>query len=119
MELTVSQKDVRKAQSVKKQLQRNVERLQDELGKKVYLTQANLWRITGKFREKTKAKIEFATTTTLQGWSEQAVELQVLRMDKANRELRGLGFWKLDKANCKAVKKKPNNELYADRPHTS
>jgi hypothetical protein len=33
------------------------------------------------------------------------VELQVLRADKANRELRGLEFWKLDKANCEAVQK--------------
>jgi hypothetical protein len=31
--------------------------------------------------------------------------LQVLRADKANRELRGPGFWKLDKANCEAVQK--------------
>jgi hypothetical protein len=29
----------------------------------------------------------------------------VLRVDKANRELRGPGFWKLDKANCEAVQK--------------
>jgi hypothetical protein len=33
------------------------------------------------------------------------VELQVLRADKANRDLRGPGFWKLDKANCEAVQK--------------
>jgi hypothetical protein len=25
--------------------------------------------------------------------------------DKANRDLRGPGFWKLDKANCKAIQK--------------
>jgi hypothetical protein len=28
-----------------------------------------------------------------------------LRADKANRDLRGPGFWKLDKANCEAVHK--------------
>jgi hypothetical protein len=39
----------------------------------------------------------------LQAWAEQAAELQVLRADKANRDLRGPGFWKLDKANCEAV----------------
>jgi hypothetical protein len=31
--------------------------------------------------------------------------LQVLQADKANQELRGPGFWKLDKANCEAVQK--------------
>jgi hypothetical protein len=41
----------------------------------------------------------------LQGWAEQAAELQVLRADKANRDLRGPGFWKLDQANCEAVEK--------------
>jgi hypothetical protein len=46
-----------------------------------------------------------ATTTTLQSWAEQAAELQVLRADKANRDLRGPGFWKLDQANCEAVQK--------------
>jgi hypothetical protein len=29
----------------------------------------------------------------------------VLRADKAYRELRGPGFWKLDKANCEAVQR--------------
>jgi hypothetical protein len=43
--------------------------------------------------------IQAATATALQGWAEQAAELQVLQADKANRELRGPGFWKLDKAN--------------------
>jgi hypothetical protein len=41
----------------------------------------------------------------LQKWSKQAAELQVLRADKANRELHGPGFWKLDQANCDAVQK--------------
>jgi hypothetical protein len=49
--------------------------------------------------------IEKATTSTLQSWAEQAAELQVLRADKANRDRRGPGFWKLDKANCEAVQK--------------
>jgi arginyl-tRNA--protein-N-Asp/Glu arginylyltransferase len=48
--------------------------------------------------------------TTLQGWSKQAAELQVLRTDKANQELRGLGFWKLDKANCEAMQKNLTND---------
>jgi hypothetical protein len=52
--------------------------------------------------------IEMATTTTLQSRAEQAAELQVLRADKANWDLRGPGFWKLDKANCEAVHKKYN-----------
>jgi hypothetical protein len=49
--------------------------------------------------------IETATTSTLQSWAEQAAELQVLRADKANRDRRGPGFWKLDKANYEVVQK--------------
>jgi hypothetical protein len=51
------------------------------------------------------ATIQVTTATTLQGWGEQEAELQVLRADKANRDLRGPGFWKLDKVNCEAVQK--------------
>jgi hypothetical protein len=69
------------------------------------LAQANLKKIVEKFREQTNAAIQVATATALREWSEQAVELQVLRADKANRDLRGPGFWKLDKANCEAVQK--------------
>jgi hypothetical protein len=105
LELTVSHKDVRQARIVNRELQNNVERLHKELGKKVYLAQANLRKLVDKFREKTKAEIEIATAIALQGWFEQAAELQVLRADKANRELRGPGFWKLDKANYEAVQK--------------
>jgi hypothetical protein len=96
-------KDIRKAQSINKELQWNFEWLPDELGKTVYLAQANLRMITDKFREKTKAEIEVTTAMALQSWSEQAAELLVLCADKANQELRGPGFWKLDKANCEAV----------------
>jgi hypothetical protein len=58
-----------------------------------------------KFREQTNVAIQAATATAFQTWAEQAAELQVLRADKANRDLRGPGFWKLDKANCEAVQK--------------
>jgi hypothetical protein len=77
----------------------------DELGKKTDLVQANLKRIVEKFREQTNAAIQVATATALQGWAEKAAELQVLRADKANWDLRGPGFWKLDQANCEAVQK--------------
>jgi hypothetical protein len=39
----------------------------------------------------------------LKEWCEQAAELQLFCADKANRELRGPGFWKLDKANYEAI----------------
>jgi hypothetical protein len=64
-----------------------------------------LKKIVDKFREQTNVTIQVATATALQGWAEQAAELRVLRVDKANRDLRGPGFWKLDKANCEAVQK--------------
>jgi hypothetical protein len=32
-------------------------------------------------------------------------------VDKANRDLRGPGFWKLDQANCKAVEKNLTTEF--------
>jgi hypothetical protein len=71
-----------------------------ELGKKRQRVQANLRRIVEKFREQTNAAIQAATAMALQGMAEQVVELQVLRADKANRDLRGPGFWKLDQENC-------------------
>jgi hypothetical protein len=73
MELAVLRKDVQKARSVRQELQKNVDQLQEELGKKVYLAQANLRRIVDKFRENTQAEIVVATAMTLQSWSEQAV----------------------------------------------
>jgi hypothetical protein len=51
------------------------------------LAQANLKRIVEKFWEQTNAAIQIATAITLQGWSEQAAELQVLRADKVNRDI--------------------------------
>jgi ABC-type enterochelin transport system substrate-binding protein len=59
----VSHKDVRQARIVNRELQKNVERLQEELGK-VYLAQANLKKLVEKFRKKTKATIELATNST-------------------------------------------------------
>jgi uncharacterized protein YlxW (UPF0749 family) len=55
MEPKVSHKDVRKAWAINRDLQKNVEWLQEELGKKMYLAQANLRRLVDKFQEKTKA----------------------------------------------------------------
>jgi hypothetical protein len=49
------------------------------------------------------AEIQVATASALKEWSKQVVEQQVLRVDKVNRELRGPGISKLDKANCEAM----------------
>jgi predicted translin family RNA/ssDNA-binding protein len=58
MELKVSREVVRKSRAVNASLQKDVDQLRDELGKKAYLAQANLRKLIGKFREKTKAEIE-------------------------------------------------------------
>jgi hypothetical protein len=105
MELQVAVADLKTARSNSSAQQREITRLTAELGKKTLLAQANLKKIVVKFREQTNATIQVSTATALQTWSEQATELQVLRADKANRDLRGPRFWKLDKANCKAVQK--------------
>jgi hypothetical protein len=111
-ELKVANKDARKTQSLNIELQKDVVRLQEELGKKQYQAQANLRSIIDKFRVKRKAEIELATATTLQAWSEQAVELQVLRADKVNQELRGPELWKLDQANYEAVHKNLTTDFW-------
>jgi hypothetical protein len=67
------------------------ERLRKEIEKKAFAAQVNIKRIIERFREQTRVAIEMATTNTLQSWAEQAAELQVLRADKANRDLRGPG----------------------------
>lgn len=52
-------------------------------------------------------------TKALTKWAEQAIDLQVLQADKANQELWGPSFQKLDKANCE-VATKPNNGFYTN-----
>jgi chromosome segregation ATPase len=103
MELQVAVADLKKARSNSSAQQREITRFTAELGKKTFLAQANLKKIVEKFLEQTNAAIQVSTATALQTWSEQAAELQVLRAEKANRDLRGPRFWKLDKANCEAV----------------
>jgi hypothetical protein len=108
MELSVAVEDLQKSRMFRDTQQKEIDRLTGELGKKMVLAQANLKKIIEQFREQTNAAIQVATTTTLQGWSEQAADLQALRADKANWDLRGPGFWKLDKADCEAVQKNPD-----------
>jgi chromosome segregation ATPase len=96
LELAVAKEDVRTARASRDDIMKDNDRLRKELEKKAFSAQANLKCIIERFREQTKVAIEIATTTTLQSWAEQAAELQVLRADKANRDLRGPGFWKLD-----------------------
>jgi chromosome segregation ATPase len=92
LELSVATKDLKKVRVNQDAQQREIDRLMDELGKKTEMAQANLKRIVKKFREQTNAAIQVTTATALQGWAEQVAELQVLRPDKANRDLRGPGF---------------------------
>jgi uncharacterized coiled-coil protein SlyX len=82
-----------------------------KLAKKTDLVQANLKRIVEKFREQTEATIQVVTATALQGWAEQAAELQVLGADKAKRDLQEPGFWKQDQAICRAVQKNLTTDL--------
>jgi hypothetical protein len=96
MELSMATKDLKRARTNFDAQQWEIDRLKGELGKKTDLVQANLKRIVKKFREQTNAAIQAATATALQGWAEQVAELQVLRADKANRDLWGPGFWKLN-----------------------
>jgi hypothetical protein len=103
LELTVAKDDVQKARTGRDEQMKENDHLRNELGKKAFSAQANLKRIVEKFRDQTNVVIQAATAMALQSWAEQAVGLQVLRADKANRDLRGPGFWKLDKANCEAV----------------
>jgi uncharacterized coiled-coil protein SlyX len=105
MDLSAAIADLEKARASHDKQQRDIDRLMGELGKKSFLAQANLKKIVEKFREQSNVVIQVAMATAFQGWSEQAAELQVLRADKANRNLRGPGFWKLDKVNCEAVLK--------------
>jgi regulator of replication initiation timing len=73
-ELTVANKSARKTLSMNRELQKDVIRLKEELGKKQYQAQANLRSIVDKFRAKTKAEIELVTATALRTWSEQVAE---------------------------------------------
>ena len=63
----------------------------------------HMWKIIEKFQKRTEEDIAIATTMALQEWSGKAVELLVLRVDKANWDLKGPRFSKLDKANTEAM----------------
>jgi hypothetical protein len=105
LELSVAVEYLKKARANQEAQQRDIDGLMGELGKTSVMARANLKRIMEKFREQTNAAIHVATATALQGWTEQAAKLQVLRADKANWDLRGPRFWKLSKANCEAIQK--------------
>jgi chromosome segregation ATPase len=105
MELSVATKDLKKVRANFDVQQREINRLMGELGKKTELVQDNLKRIVEKFRGQTNAAIQVATATALQGWAEQAAESQVLRADKANRDLQVPGFWKLDQRIAKQYRR--------------
>jgi hypothetical protein len=75
----------------------------DNLGKKTFLTQANLRRIVDKFRTQITIEIQVIMANAFKEWAEQVVKLLLLRVDWANWELRGPGFWKLEKGNFKVV----------------
>jgi chromosome segregation ATPase len=111
LELAVAKDDVQKAQAGRDDMLKENDRLRKELGNRAFTAQANLKRIVERFRAQTTVAIQAATATALQSWAEQAVELQVLRADKANRDLRGPGFWKLDQAYCEAVQKNLTTDL--------
>jgi hypothetical protein len=111
LELVVAKENVRTARAGRDEMLKDNDRLRKELEKRAFSAQANLKRIIERFREQTKVVIQMATATALQSWAEQAAELQVLRADKANRDLRGPGFWKLDQANCEAVQKNLTTNL--------
>jgi hypothetical protein len=50
--------------------------------------------------------METTTVGVFKEWSKQVVQLQLSRADRANWELRGPGFWKLDQANWEATRQK-------------
>jgi hypothetical protein len=111
LELAVAKEDVQMARAGRDDMLKENDRLQKELGNRAFIAQANLKRIVERFRAQTTVAIQVATATTLQSWAEQAAELQVLRADKANRDLRGPGFRKLDQANYEAVQKNLTTDL--------
>jgi hypothetical protein len=65
MELSVVVEDLKKAQVNHDAQQRDIDRLMGKLGKKSFLTQANLKKIVEKFREQTNVAIQATTATTL------------------------------------------------------
>lgn len=65
-------------------------------------------------RTQTIVEIQVASVNALKEWAEQPAILQVLCAEKANWELWGLGFCKLDKANCEVLQQNLTMDFYAD-----
>ena len=55
-------------------------------------TTLHMKKIMERFCKQTEEDIEIATVMALQEWCGQAMELQVLWADKANRDKKGPGF---------------------------
>ena len=103
MEAQVEVKQLQRQKEVINEANAQITRSMEQLKEGPQKEMLHIKKIIEKFHKKTEEDIEVATTTALQQWCGQAAELQVLRADKANRNLKGSGFWKLDKANAEAV----------------
>ena len=66
-------------------------------------TTLHMKKIMKIFCKHAEEDIEIATATALQEWCRQEVEFQLLRTDKANQDLKGPRFWKLDKVKVEVV----------------
>lgn len=86
----------------------------DKIGKKAYLALPNIWKMLDKFLMLTMVKIQ-VTTNALKEWVEQAAKLQLFCVDRANQELGGLDFWKLDKANREVLQQNLACVFYVNR----
>ena len=82
---------------------KKIAHLMEQLKERPQKAMLHVQKIIEKFRKQTEENVEIATATALQQQCGQATELQMLRVDKVNWDIKGPGFWKLDKANAEAA----------------
>ena len=103
MEAQVQLKQLQQRKEIINEANTQITRLMEQLKEGPQKAMLHIKKIVEKFRKQTEEDVEVATTTALQQWCGQAAELQVLWVDKANRNLKGFGLSKLDKDNAEAV----------------
>ena len=103
MEAQVQLKQLQRRKEVIDEANIQIARLMEQLKEGPQKAILHVKKIIEKFWKQTKEDVEVAMATALQQWCRQAAEVQALRADKANWDMKGSGFWKLDKANAEAV----------------
>ena len=91
-ETQVQAQHLQRRKEVMQEANKKIAHLMEQLREQPQKAVLHVKKIIEKFHKKMEEDVEISTATALQQWCVQATELQVLRVDKANRDIEGPGF---------------------------